>query len=101
MKNSNFDASVWEYWIHSIISKGAIILTFGIATPWVTAWYEKWRCHHTIVEGKRLKFTGDGTNLIGKYLLWLLLSYITLGIYGFWLRYNMIQWVAVNTHFDD
>ena len=47
-----------------------------------------------------LKFIGTGMGLFGQWIKWLLLTIVTLGIYGFWVNLKMRQWVVRNTVFD-
>ena len=44
-------------------------------------------------------FDGNGDSLFGHWVVWYLLCFITLGIYGFWLTIKMEQWKAKHTHF--
>ena len=44
---------------------------------------EKYRINHTIINGQRLSFVGRGGDLFVNWLKWILLTIITLGIYGF------------------
>ena len=43
-----------------------------------------WEINHTVIEGHRMKFTGSAFGLFGNWIKWLLLTIITVGIYGFW-----------------
>ena len=61
---------------------------------------ENWKVKHTVIEGKRLCFDGSATQLFGNWIKWLLLTVITLGIYGLWVRIKMTQWVTKHTHFE-
>lgn len=58
-----------------------------------------WKINHTVIEGRRLKFTGTAVGLFGNWIKWLLLSIITLGIYGFWVRIALEKWRVKNTIF--
>ena len=82
---------------------GAIVITFtfGIATPWAICMVYSWKINHTVVEGKRLKFTGSAVGLFGNWIKWFLLTLITLGIYGFWLNIALEKWKAEHTVFVD
>ena len=42
---------------------------------------KKWETEHTYIEGKQLEFTGDPFELFGKYIIWWVLTIITIGIY--------------------
>ena len=58
-----------------------------------------WEAEHTVIEGKRLRFDGNGTQLFGSWIKWFLLTIITLGIYGLWLPIKMKKWVTKHTFF--
>ena len=77
------------------------VCTLGLAFPWAICLFNNWKFSHTVIEGRRLKFTGAGINLFGKYILWWFLCIITFGIYGFWLFIAMEKWMVKNTTFAD
>lgn len=75
------------------------VCTLFIAYPFLTCLYEKWIKSHTFVNGRQLEFDGNGAQLIGKFMWWLFLSVITIGIYAFFrLPLNMQRWRAKHTH---
>ena len=82
------------------ILQGLLIgLTFGLAAPWAICMKQRWIARHTVIDGRQLIFDGTGSQLFGNYIKWLLLTIITLGIYGFWLDIKMKQWLVKHTHF--
>lgn len=84
-----------------IISAIISVFTLGIGVPWAVCYKEKWYTEHTIVDGKRLVFDGNGAQLFGNYIKWFLLSIITCGIYALWLGIKMKQWVVYHTHLSE
>jgi uncharacterized membrane protein YjgN (DUF898 family) len=74
------------------------VITLGIAFPFAVCIKESWIAKHTIIDGHRLTFDGNGLQLWGKYIIWLLLTVITCGIYGLWLGIKMKKWVVSHTH---
>jgi hypothetical protein len=96
---SYFDGGYLGYIGYSLLVGFVTIITFGIALPWMLCLFQKWKCEHTVICGKRMTFDGTGLQLIGKYLLWSFLTLITFGIYGFWLSININKWLAKHTHF--
>ena len=81
------------------ITQGLIIFfTLGIGAPWAICFKEKWYAEHTEIDGHKVTFDGNGGQLFGNYIKWLLLTLITCGIYGFWLTIKMKQWVVKHTH---
>jgi uncharacterized membrane protein YjgN (DUF898 family) len=77
-----------------------IVLTLGLLYPWAAAISLDFKTRHTVIEGKRLHFTGTGMGLFGNYIKWWLLCFVTLGIYLFWLSKKMYQWQIKHTHFN-
>jgi len=59
---------------------------------------EKLKTKHTVVNSQRLYFDGAGAQLFGNWIKWFLLTIITFGIYGFWLKIKMEQWIVKHTH---
>lgn len=79
----------------------ASVCTLFIAYPFLVCLKEKWKASHTYVNGRRLEFDGNGAQLIGKYMLWLLYSIITFGIYALLvLPLNMQRWRTKHTHVE-
>lgn len=74
------------------------MITLGIAYPATIVWKEKWRCKHTMYEGRRLTFDGRASQLIGNWLLWLLLVLFTFGIFLFFIPGKVKKWKARHTH---
>lgn len=77
-----------------------ISITAGIATPWAVCYREKWIADHTVIDGRQIRFDGNGGELFGKYIIWFLLTVVTCGIYSFWLGIKMKAWVVSHTHFE-
>ncbi len=82
---------------------GALIttITLGICYPWAVCMIYNWETKHTVIEGRRLKFTGTAVGLFGSWIKWLLLTIITLGIYGFWVNIKIKKWITKHTVFAD
>lgn len=59
---------------------------------------QNWLVKHMVINRKRVIFTGNAIKLFGNYLLWWLLSVITLGIYGIWLPMKVYGFQVKNTH---
>ncbi|AEB30492.1 conserved hypothetical protein [Carnobacterium sp. 17-4] len=58
-----------------------------------------WKINNTVIEGKRMRFNGSAFSLFSHWIKWLLLTIITLGIYGFWVTIKLEDWKARNTTF--
>jgi uncharacterized membrane protein YjgN (DUF898 family) len=91
-ESSYFDGGLLQYIAWSVL--GAIITTFtlGIAYPWALCMVYGWKINHTVIDGRRLKFSGSAVGLFANWIKWLLLCVITLGIYGFWLNIELEKW---------
>lgn len=98
---SYFDGSTWQRIGYLLLSALVSAITLGIAYPWMLCMLQRWKARHTVINGRRLKFTGRGHQLIGRYLLWVFLTLITLGIYGIWLGLGMKKWVVKHTVYAD
>ena len=40
-----------------------------------------------------IRYKGTGAGLLGRYILWTILTVITLGIYGPWMYNNLVRYV--------
>jgi len=96
----HFDGKVGSYLGVSIIAALVVIFSFGLATPFAFVLVERWKARHTYIEGRRLMFTGTGFGLFGRWLLWMLLTFVTFGIYSFWVFPALTKWRVENLAFD-
>ncbi len=99
VKASRWDGGVLDTVLHSILASLLISVTCGIATPWALCYLWGFIVDHVVIDGRRLKFSGTGGSLFGNWIVWFLLTFITCGIYGFWVAPKLYDWVASNTHF--
>jgi uncharacterized membrane protein YjgN (DUF898 family) len=76
-------------------------ITLGLATPWIICIAMRWICNNTTKDGKPFRFKGTGGGLFGHFIIWWLLTFITLGIYSFWSTRNQIRWVVENIEIAD
>ena len=77
------------------------VLSLFLAYPAMVCWKMRWKCKHTYINGKRLVFDGTGIQLFGKFLLWIFLSVITVGIYLIVaMPLNLNRWKGKHTHFE-
>jgi uncharacterized membrane protein YjgN (DUF898 family) len=99
-KNFTFDGEIGSYIGTLFLSILLTIVTLGIAYPWALVMRQQWITNHTLVDGRRLKFLGSGTELFGLYIIWFILIVITLGIYSLWVGPKITKWVVENTDFE-
>ena len=96
---SYFDGGLLQQIGWSILGALITFFTIGICLPWAYCMLYRWEANHTVIQGRRLVFTGSAVSLFGQWIKWLLLSIITLGIYGFWVGIKLKQWRVKNTRF--
>lgn len=95
---STWDGGVFDTVINSIVASLIISFTCGIATPWAICYMMKFIIGHAVIDGKRLSFDGNGAQLFGNWIKWLVLTVITCGIYSFWVAPRLYKWVASHIH---
>lgn len=99
--NSCFDGNTFQRIGWQVLAFLLTGITLGIAYPWAMCMVERWEIKHTVINGRRLKFTGHGHQLFGRYILWAFLTVITLGIYSVWFGLGMKKWVVKHTVYAD
>lgn len=97
-KASYFDGGLLQLIGWKILGNILTVVSFGIAYPWAVCFIKKWEAKHTVINSRRLIFTGTGGGLFVKYIIWWLLSIVTLGIYLFFLPIKMEKWIASHTY---
>lgn len=73
-------------------------ISFGLLSAFTYCFKTKWIIKHTIINRKKLVFTGRAISLFGKYMLWGFLTVITFGIFGLWVPIKKLKWQNKNTH---
>jgi uncharacterized membrane protein YjgN (DUF898 family) len=101
VKNSKFSGGVLPIFLFCIWAPILLLITLGLATPFVVCTVIRWICANSTIGGKSYKFNGTAGGLFGRWILWYLLSIITLGIYSFWSTRNQIRWVIENIEMVD
>lgn len=99
-KESYFDGGLLGLLGVKILSGFVSMISLGFAWPAMYCFEKRWIYKHTVVGGYRLKFTGTGMQLFGKYILWTFLTIITLGIYGLWLPIKYQKWETKHIEID-
>lgn len=97
---SYFDGGYFAYIGYNIAVGFLTAVTFGMAFPWLKCWYQKWLASHTVINGKRMSFDGNGGEFFAKYIIWLVLTWFTCGIYGLWMAVEVKKWVTEHSHFE-
>lgn len=96
---SFFDGGLFGLVIHRFVAFWIVLLTFGIALPWAVCYLKRWEIRHTVIDGRRLVFTGTAVGLFGTWMKQLFFVFITLGIYALWVGIGLKKWVVKHTHF--
>lgn len=98
---SYFDGRTWQLAGRTVLAWFVTCISLGLAFPWMLCMLQEWQAKHTVVNGRRMRFTGTGGQLIGKFILWWFLSLITFGVYTVWLGLGVKKWVVKHTVFED
>ena len=101
MEKSKFNGGLLGLIGINILAALLVLVTLSIGLPWAICMKERWYAKHTVIDGKQLVFDGNGGQLLGQYIKWILLTIITIGIYSLWLGIKMKQWVVSHTHTVD
>lgn len=96
--NSFFDGPFSAYLGYSILCGLITMITCGIAYPWAAVPLIKWELTGSVVEGDRMGFFGNGTEMFGIYIVNALLTVITCGIYSPWATCRLNRYIYGNTH---
>ena len=100
-KESDFTGGMFAYFGIQLLTVLATACSLGIAYPFMTCWRLRWEAEHTIIDGQKLTFDGNGGQLFGKYIIWWLLSIVTFGVYGLiWMPLHLNRWITKHTHFE-
>jgi len=97
-----FTGSVFGLFKETLIGSILLIITVGFYTPWFICRVHRWFCSNTIIKDKAgnevsLQFRGAGGELFLTYLVGLILTVLTLGIYGFWFVVKTHKFFLENT----
>lgn len=96
-----FDGKLIQLIGYRILGVIITFFTLGICFPWAFCMVYGWEVKHTVIEGRRLRFTGSAIGLFGLWIKWLLLSIITGGIYSFWVKLSLKKWIVKHTKFAE
>jgi hypothetical protein len=88
-----------------LVTVGARLLklpTFGLAAPWTIAWQKRHQIEATrTAEGFRLRFDGNGGQVLGLGLLSVIVFPLTLGLGWPWLAVQWKAWETEHTLIED
>ena len=75
-------------------------VSLGFAYLAMFCFFKRWYYSNTIINGYRMRFTGSGGQLFGKYILWTFLSIVTCGIFSLWLPVKYMEWETKHIEID-
>ena len=96
-ENTYFDGKMLPWLGWNLLGMLITILTLCICFPIWWGWIERWRVNHTVVNGYRMRLTRGGGRLVGRWILWMLLSILTLFIFALWIPKKLQRWSTANT----
>lgn len=100
MSGSDWDGGVLDTIANSIVASLLMVFTCFIGTPWAICYMMKFIVGHAVIDGRRLRFDGTGGSLLGNWIVWLLLTIVTCGIYSFWVTPKLYKWIVSNIHYE-
>jgi uncharacterized membrane protein YjgN (DUF898 family) len=74
-----------------------VTLALQLCYPFAVVFRERQKAQHSSIDGRQLVFTGSALDLFGKWMKWLGLTIVTLGIYVFWVGPRLQKWIWENT----
>ena len=96
--DSTFEGNGFEYYGYSGLTGLIALVTCGLATPWVVGIFRKWFC--TIIRSEKYFYDGVGSELLPIWLLNVLLTFVTCGLFGAWATVRMNKYLVAHTHVD-
>ncbi|MDE6558210.1 MAG: DUF898 family protein [Clostridia bacterium] len=98
---SKFTGGVFSLFVYEAAVFLGTLLTFGFCYPFLMCWKMRWETENTVINGRKLVFDGKAGDLFKHYVIWLLLSFVTCGIY-FIIKgqINIVSWQTKHTHFE-
>lgn len=95
---SMFDGNSFQYFGYGLLQTLITLITCFIGIPWAAHIIIQWETKHEVICGDRLRYLGSISGLFIQYIVVLLLSVITLGIYSAWGYVRINRYVLDNTH---
>ena len=96
---SYFDGNPFSHFFTMLGAFLLFVCTATLAFPWCMCMRYRYQTKHTVINGRRMTFDGKGVQLFGRYLLWLVLTILTAGIFIIWLLSSVKKWKTKHTHF--
>ena len=94
-----FDGGAATYVGTALLGVLVTVCTLGFCYRFALVLKERWRAKHSFIDGRQLVFTGSAWGLFGNWVKWLLLTFVTLGVYLFWVGPRITRWKWEHTDF--
>ena len=75
-------------------------ITLGTLKPIAICWRKRFIQNRLMIDGRPMSFDGNGAEILGKWIGWTLLTYITFGIYSLFRNARVLNWVNKHTHIE-
>ncbi len=98
--DSYFDGNSFENMGYQILMFVGSLLTCSLLFPYLYAIYYKWHAKHTVIHGNRLFYDGQIGKLYLDFIIIILLSLITCGLYLPWGITRLNRYFYKHTHID-
>lgn len=98
----SFDGTGGQFFGKLFVGYLLLMITLGIYTPWFICKIQKYFNEHTEIQGAsgslgRFDFKGEGGALFGQFLVGMILTMLTGGIYMAWFQVNLQKFFTGNT----
>lgn len=94
--NSYFDGGVLGFFGTNILASIVMLVPF-VGFAWSNVIKLRWKTEHTVIDSRRLVFTGTIGTFFLKYFVWGILSVITLGIFALFVPVKNLRLETENT----
>ena len=94
--NSYFDGGVLGLLGTNLLA-GLVSFVPFVGVAWGDVIKLRWEKGHTVTDSRRLIFAGSVGSLFLKYLVWGILTIITLGIFAIFMPVKLLRWQAEHT----
>ncbi len=98
--DSRFEGNGFEYYGYEGLTSLISMVTCGFATPWMVGIFKKWEAKNTIIRNEKYFYDGDGGELFPIWIVNVLLTFVTCGIFSAWATVRMNRYIIAHTHVD-
>ena len=94
---SRFNGKWYQLFAVNFVCNFIVLVTLFIGYYWAHCYKERWYCKHKTIDDCQMVFDGTGLEYFGKRIIWTLLTFITCGVYSFWLQIKSVKWTVSHT----